>query len=126
MTLEEAMAMQPEWLNYWLPVLMFGSFVLPLILLIWKPSRIAGLAAILAGLLSFVAITWMYDKMGFVKLLGLPHVILYTPVVIYFFSRLRSGELPRFARWVMLASMVILLISWVFYTVMTNLDKKGG
>jgi len=114
MTLEEAMAAQQGWLSIWLPILMFGSFALPLLLLIWKPSRIAGVLAIIAGLLSFFAITWMYEKLGYVKLLGLPHVLFYTPVVIYFISRLRSGSLPKFAAWTMSASLIIILISLAF------------
>ena len=93
---------------------MFGSFALPILLLIWKPSRIAGVVAIIAGLLSFFAITWMYEQLGYVKLLGLPHVLFYTPVVIYFISRLRSGLLPKYAAWIMSASLIIILISLAF------------
>jgi hypothetical protein len=114
MTLEEAMADQAAWLNIWLPILMFGSMLLPVALLIWKPSRIAGVAAIIAGLLSFFAISWMYEQLGYVKLLGLPHVLFYTPVVIYFISRLRSGLLPKCAAWIMSASLIIILISLAF------------
>ena len=114
MTLEQAMADQPAWLNIWLPILMFGTFVLPLALLIWKPSRLAGLATIAAGLLSFVSISWMYEQLGYVKLLGLPHVILYTPVVIYFVARLRSGALPKYATWIMSISLIIIVISLAF------------
>ncbi|SMX44394.1 hypothetical protein [Octadecabacter ascidiaceicola] len=114
MTLEEAMADQAAWLNIWLPILMFGSMILPVVLLIWKPSRLAGLAGIAAGLLSFAAISWMYEQLGYVKLLGLPHVLFYTPVVIYFISRLRSGLLPKYAVWIMSASLVIILISLAF------------
>lgn len=114
MTLEEAMADQAAWLNIWVPILMFGSLIIPAILLIWKSSRIAGLAGIVAGLLSFVAISWMYEQLGYVKLLGLPHVLFYTPVVIYFIARLRSGELPKYARWLMSVSLVIILISLAF------------
>jgi hypothetical protein len=114
MTLGDEMANQAAWLDVWLPILMFGSFILPLALLVWKPSRIAGLAAIAAGLLSFVAISWMFEQLGYVKLLGLPHVLFYTPIIIYFISRLRSGELPKVARWMMMASLVIILISLAF------------
>ena len=114
MTLEEAMADQAAWLNIWLPILMLGSMILPVVLLIGKPSRIAGIVAIIAGLLSFFAISWMYEQLGYVKLLGLPHVLFYTPVVIYFISRLRSGQLPKYAAWIMFASLVIILISLAF------------
>ncbi len=114
MTLDEAMADQAAWLSIWLPILMFGSLAIPALLLIWKSSRLAGLAGIVATLLSFVTISWMYEQLGFVKLLGLPHVLFYTPVVIYFIARLRSGELPKYARWLMIASLLILLISLAF------------
>jgi len=114
MALGDTMADQSAWLNVWIPILMFGSFILPLALLIWKSSRMARLAAIAAGLLSFVAITWMYEQLGFVKLLGLPHVLFYTPIVIYFISRLRSGELPKISRRLQMASLVIILISLAF------------
>jgi len=70
MTLPEAIAQQPAWLGIWLNILMLGAFILPLTLFIWKPTRLVALAAIFTGLLSAVGVDWLFNQLGYVRLLG--------------------------------------------------------
>ena len=44
MTLQDALATQPAWVQVWVMWLFIGAFVLPLGLLIWRRTRIAGIA----------------------------------------------------------------------------------
>jgi hypothetical protein len=37
---------------------------------------------------------WLYDRMGYVKLLGLPHIVVWTPLAIYLVVLLRRDDLP--------------------------------
>ena len=114
MTLQDAVALQPPWLTWWLTWLTFGAFILPLALLIWRETRIAGLASIVAGVLAAVATSWLYDRFGYVKLLGLPHIVVWTPLVVYMVGVLRKPALPRYARWVLLVVVGTILISLAF------------
>lgn len=114
MTLEEAIALQPQWLTYWLNWMLFGAFVLPIALLIWRQSRIAGIASIVSGIAGAFSTAWLYDKLGYVKLLGLPHIILWTPLVIYLILLLRRGGMPKWPRWIIIIVLITILISLVF------------
>jgi hypothetical protein len=113
MTLEEAIAQGPLWLQLWLNWLLFGAFILPLTLLIWRPTRLAGIAAIVASVIAAVSMMQMYEHMGYVKLLGLPHIIVWTPLAIYLFRLLRT-DLPNIARGVALVILATLLVSLAF------------
>lgn len=114
MTLQDALAQQPAWLAWWLNWLMVGAFVLPAALLIWRQTRIAGAAAIVAGILAAVGTSWLFDRFGYVKLLGLPHIVLWTPLAIYMLKLLRQTDLPNYARSILLIVLATILISLAF------------
>lgn len=112
MPLEDAIAQQPVWVQYWLYVLLAGAFVLPVALLIWRQTRLAAVLAIAAGVAAGFGVGWLYERMGYVKLLGLPHILLWTPLAIYLFSLIRRPDMPDWPRrilWVVLATILISL-----------------
>lgn len=113
MTLEEAIAQRPLWLQLWLNWLLIGAFILPLTLLIWRPTRLAGIAAIVASVIAAVSVMQMYEQMGYVKLLGLPHIIVWTPLAVYLFRLLRN-DLPKIARGVVMVVLATILVSLAF------------
>ena len=94
--------------------MMVGAFILPLALLIWRESRITAVLIFVAGALSAVGVGWMYEQMGWVKLLGLPHVIFYTPLAIFLFSQIGRADMPKWPRWIMVFSLATILISLAF------------
>jgi hypothetical protein len=114
LTMEEAIALQPAWIGIWLNWLMIGAVFLPLVLFVWRPTRIAALLSVLAAVGSGLAVFFMYEKMGYVKLLGLPHVILWTPLVWYYLTLLRRNTVPTIARYVMYVVLATILISLAF------------
>ena len=114
MTFEEAIAQQPAWIGYWLKWLLFGAFVLPFALLIWRQSRIAAIAAIVASVAGAFGTRWLYNEMGYVKLLGLPHIIVWTPLAIYLFGQIRRADMPKWPRWIIGVVLASILISLAF------------
>jgi hypothetical protein len=114
MGLEEAVALQPAWIGYWLNWLMIGAIILPLALFIWRQTRIAAAAALAAGVAGAIGTGWIYDQMGYVKLLGLPHIVFWTPLAIYMTALLRRSPLPDPARWVLIVVLVTILVSLAF------------
>jgi hypothetical protein len=114
MTLQDAIALQPGWLQYWLIWLMIGSIVLPVALLFWRKTRIAGLAALLTGIAGELGIFWLFDRFGYIKLLGLPHLVLWTPLAIYLVLLLRRADLPKWPRWITIVVLATIVISLAF------------
>jgi hypothetical protein len=112
MTLEDAIQTQPAWLSIWLNVMMLGAFVAPLALLIWRESRVIGALAIVAGVLSAIGVSTLYDMGGYTKLLGLPHILLYTPLAYVIWRKIKSGDLrawPKRIAWVVLITILVSL-----------------
>lgn len=115
MTMNEAMAVHgPGWLQIWLPILMAGGFIAPLVLLIWPQSRKAGAIAFVASVIAAIMIGVMYEYMGYVKLLGLPHVIFWVPLVIYLLGQTRKPDLPAWPRRIMLFAIAVIVVSLAF------------
>ncbi|NKB27543.1 MAG: hypothetical protein GKR99_08300 [Rhodobacteraceae bacterium] len=114
MTLEEAIATQPQWLTWWLNWLLVGTLALPLVLVIWRPTRLAGILTVLATGLSGFGVVAMYERLGYVKLIGLPHIILWTPLVIWLIVVLRGRDMSVWPRRILSVVILTILISLAF------------
>lgn len=114
MSFAEAIALQPTWVGLWLNWLLFGAFILPLALLIWRSTRMAALLTLAAGIIAGISINWMYSRLGYVKLLGLPHIILWGPLVVYLISRMRRKDIPKWPWRILFVIVATLLVSLAF------------
>lgn len=114
MTFEEATLLLPDWVQLWLNVLLFGAFILPLTLFIWKQTRLAALLTLLASVAAGFTIMQMFENLGMVRLLGLPHVILWTPIVIFLIAVSRRESTPNIPKWILRVIALIITISLVF------------
>ena len=115
MTLNEAMAAYgPEWLDVWLPILFGGAFILPAALLIWKSTRLTAVICLVASFIGGFATGLLHTKMGYVKLLGLPHIVVWTPLVIFLVYKIRSPEIPTLAKFVMGVVSAVIVVSLMF------------
>jgi len=115
MTLPEAIAeFSPPWVSIWVTVLFFGAYVLPLGLLIWPATRMTALVTVVASLLGGIGIQVLFDQMGYVRLLGLPHIIVWVPLLFYLIPRLRRPDFPVSARVMIGVTIAVIVISLVF------------
>lgn len=114
MSFTEAIALQPQWVQYWLNWLFFGAFLLPVALLFWRQSRMAGITVLASDAANAAVVLPMFHAMGYVRLLGLPHLFFWTPVVIYLFFQMRRADMPVWPRRIMLVVMVTIGISLAF------------
>lgn len=114
MTFDEAIALQPAWVGLWLNVLFFGAYILPIALLVWRQSRVAGVISIALSLAGGAATYWLYGKLGYVRLLGLPHIIVWTPLVIYLITQFRRDDMPKWPKLIIGAIVTTMLISMAF------------
>jgi hypothetical protein len=93
-SLTEAIATQPQWIQIWLNWLGPVTFFLPLTLFIWRETRGATIFLIIAALLNLSGILLLNSLTGYTRLLGLPHVLFWTPAAFHIFIVLRRG-VPR-------------------------------
>lgn len=115
MTLNEAMAQYgPPWLGIWLMILLVGAFVLPFGLFIWRSTRWTAAFCLIAGLLGGLGVNWLYGQMGYVKLLGLPHIIFWTPLAVHLWTKMRSHAVEKAPRILIAVILTIILISLAF------------
>jgi hypothetical protein len=112
MTFEEALAQQPQWVQIWvnlMAAILVGSFIT---LLFSRATRRDALVILLVNIPNVLLLQWMYAQLGYVRLLGLPHLIFWTPLAVYLVLRLRDPAIVapfRQVIWLLLAMMLISL-----------------
>ena len=114
MTFDEAIALQPVWVGYWLNVLLLGAFILPALLVFWKESRLTGIITLATSALSAAGVMWIFSELGYVKLMGLSHVVFWTPLVFFLFGKARQENMPAWPRRIIWVVIIVLLISLAF------------
>jgi len=100
--------------RHWLNILLFGAFILPVSLLIWKETRITAIITVAASVLGGIATQWLFDQMGYVKLLGLPHIIVWTPLAYYLYKQITKSDMPVWPKRIMMFTLATILISLAF------------
>ena len=102
---------EPFWLRVWIFWLLFvnaaGLFFL---------RRTEARWVLLACVASVVTMDRLFDAFGYTRILGLAHVIWWTPLVVYLFRRRASfgeGAFGGWARWLVLTNAVSLAVDYV-------------
>jgi hypothetical protein len=57
---------------------------------------------------------WLYGELGYVRLLGLAHVLFWTPLAIYLYLRLKNPDVVTPFRQVMWFLLLTMLVSLAF------------
>jgi|GEM_PF-198150 len=117
MSFEQALATQAPWLRLW--VLWMGVVIVACVavLLLSRTTRRDAVIILLSNLVVFASMLWFYRQVGFVRLLGLVHVLLWTPLAGYLYLRLKTPILRkpviaspyRQVIWLLLATIIVSL-----------------
>lgn len=88
-----AVALEPEWLRWWFRAMLASQLAAIFFIVTRHDGRWRARPESIAILVSFVAVgvmmNWMYAKVGYVRLLGLPHLIFWTPVFLWIWGKFR-------------------------------------
>ncbi|MEQ9491244.1 MAG: hypothetical protein RIM72_19860 [Alphaproteobacteria bacterium] len=114
MSFMEAVMVQPPLVRYWVFWLAFITTISWIVLLLSRQTRRDGLILFLASVAVTVWMQWLYATEGFVRLLGLPHVVLWTPLLIYFVYRVRTVRYETPFRQIVYALMASIAVSLIF------------
>lgn len=112
MSFNEALATQPVWVQYWVAFMGLVTAATIITLLFSRPARRIAIVLIVTMLATFATMLWAHSQIGFVRLLGLVHVVFWTPLAIYLWRRVTSDPVASQCRqviWLLLAVMVISL-----------------
>jgi hypothetical protein len=104
-TLGDAMASEPLWLQAWLAVLVVTNLLAVLFVVTRRSGRWSVRAEPLAILVAFFAsgilMEWLYTQVGYVRLLGLAHLVFWGPVWAWLVTRRAEiGTSSWFGRYV--------------------------
>ena len=105
-TLGEAIALQPPWLMSYLYVLVAANlgaifFIVQRTQDGWRP-RYEAIAIVVAFLLAGEFMNYLYSQYGYVRLLGLAHLLFWTPVYSWVFTRRKQfTDAPIFSKFVL-------------------------
>ncbi len=110
MTMNDHMMASPTWLLIWLGIM--GATMLLAIPFAIKDWRARW--AIIAMIGNVIVMSALFEKFGFTRILGLAHIIFWTPLLAYLWKNRKAyPERIWTNRWVRLA-MVVILISLLF------------
>lgn len=103
--LNAAIATEPFWLQGWLGLLVLVNVGALLFVVGREGGRWRVRAEPVAILVGFLAagafMGWLYEQVGYVRLLGLAHLIFWTPVWVWLLARRRAiGTASWFGRYV--------------------------
>ena len=113
MTFDQALAAQPDWIRFW--VLWMGGVIFAslVIFLLSKTTRRDALVIFVTNLGVYAAMMWLFQQVGFVRLLGIVHVVFWTPLAIYLWVRLKGPTIVtpyKQVMWLLLATMLVSLL----------------
>ena len=94
-TLNEAIATEPLWLQAWVTILVLTHLIAVAFVVTreqgaWR-IRLEPLAILASFIGSTLLITWLYGVVGYVRLLGVAHLVFWTPVFAWVFMRVRAA-----------------------------------
>jgi len=114
----EQIGREPFWLQAWIAWLVLVNSASILFV-----RRAEGRFALLAWIASAVTMGLLFETFGYTRILGLAHLIWWTPLVIWLFRRragFGEGAFGGWARWLLVTNAVSLAIDtvdvarWVF------------
>ncbi len=113
MTFNEAMfSIATGWILVWFYWLGYAIVATPVILAFSRATRRDALIVLLTNISVVASMGWLYEQIGYVRLLGIVHVILWTPLFVYLFCRAKKGEMTlpfRLVIWLFAATLAVSL-----------------
>ena len=102
------------WIRVWFYWLGFAIVATPIVLAFSRATRRDAVIVLLTNIAVVVSMGWLFRQIGYVRLLGIVHVFLWTPLFIYLFGRAKNGEMMLPFRLVIWAFVATLAVSLAF------------
>jgi len=114
MSFEDAIATQSTWVRYWVSWMGIAIIGTMIALLFSKATRRDSAIILATTAIVYFLMMWLYQKVGFVRLLGIVHVVIWTPLAAYLLWRLRDPEITAPFRQVIIVFLATIVLSLAF------------
>ena len=112
-----AIASSASWVQIWVQILVVVNLAAIFFVVVRKDGkfsvRIEAIAIVASFVLAGAMMTWMYTQIGFVRLLGLPHLIFWLPIYVWLLLKFRAGAFDAPFKYYLLLYFLIAGISLV-------------
>ncbi len=114
MSFDEQILLLPQWVQIWINAIGFVLIGSLIIFLFSKSTRKDALVVFLLAAPGVAMVLFLHTQMGLVRLLGLGHVIFWTPLLVYLVRRLRHDPPPGLFAFVMGVLTLVIAVALVF------------
>lgn len=114
MSLSEAITTQALWIQIWVGVIAVLNIATLAALLFGSDTRRDGITVGIAFIANYLLMNWLYGQFGYVRLLGLSHILIWIPLTAYLVLALKGTTLTGIARRITQAFVLCMCISLVF------------
>lgn len=104
----------PQWVQIWMDSIGVVVLVSVVTLLIGRKSRLLGLYVLVTILASLILMVVMHTQMGMVRLLGLAHIILWSPMVWVLWRQLRNNQPSKIVSFILAILMITCTAALLF------------
>lgn len=105
---------QPVWVQLWVVWTVAVIVATPVIMRMYGAARRDHLIVAATTVALLVAMPLWHDHVGYVRLLGLPHILVWTPLAVYLHSRRRHLSSPWQVRRAVNVLMLTIVVSLAF------------
>ena len=108
--------LQPVWVQLWFLWMTIVIIAVPPPLLWHRKTRLDGLVAAVSAVTLAVLMPYWHAEIGYTRLLGLPHFVVWVPFLAWLYWRRKRLASPPVVRWTVLALVATILVCLAFDT----------
>ena len=105
---------QPAWVRLWTAWMVVVIVAAPVVMRKYGAARRDHLLVAVSTLALIVAVPLWHSHVGYVRLVGLPHLPVWTPLAVYLYCRRKHLSSPWQLRWAVNVFMATIIISLAF------------
>ncbi len=105
---------QPVAVQLWVVWMIAALFVVPGLLLRYESSRSEGKVILASSIVLAVLMLLWYSQVGYTRILALPHILIWTPLLVYLYSRRNNLASPSHVRWMTTTLVLTIVVSLAF------------
>lgn len=105
---------QPVAVQLWGVWLLAAIFAVPGLMLRYESSRRDGKVILASSIVLTVLMLLWYAQVGYTRIIGLPHILIWLPLLAYLYSRRTNLSSPSHVRWLTMTLVLTILVSLAF------------
>ena len=105
---------QPIAVQLWVLWMTVAIFIVPGLLLRHESSRREGKVILASSIVLAVLMLLWHAQVGYTRIVALPHILIWTPLLAYLYSRRKNLASPSLVRWLTTALVLTIVVSLAF------------